>query len=69
MSAAGTLRVGIDLVSVEEVADSVRHFGDRYVTRIYTSHEIDSCRAVVGRKVAGACGQRVIGDQGVLESL
>lgn len=44
MSASDTLRVGVDLVSVDEVAESVRHFGDRYVTRIYTPHEIESCR-------------------------
>ena len=56
MTAAATLRVGIDLVSVDEVADSVRHFGDRYVTRIYTSHEIDSCRATAGRGGAGGRG-------------
>ena len=54
MSAAATLRVGIDLVSVDEVAESVQRFGDRYVNRIYTPHEIDSCR---GRTVAdGAPG-------------
>ena len=48
MSAAGTLRVGMDLVSVDDVAESVRHFGDRYVTRVYTPHEIDSCRGRSG---------------------
>jgi len=48
VNAVGTLRVGMDLVSVDEVAESVRRFGDRYVTRIYTLHEIDSCR---GRSV------------------
>jgi holo-[acyl-carrier protein] synthase len=46
MSAAPpeTLRVGMDLVSVEEVAASVDHFGDRYVTRLFTPHEIETCR-------------------------
>lgn len=44
MSGSERLRVGIDLVSVDEVAESVRTFGERYVTRVYTSHEIDSCR-------------------------
>ena len=38
------MRVGLDLVSVDEVAESVRHFGDRYLTRVYTPHEIASCR-------------------------
>jgi holo-[acyl-carrier protein] synthase len=37
------LRVGVDLTSVAEVEDSVARFGDRYVTRIFTRHEIESC--------------------------
>ena len=44
MSGPPTLRVGIDLVSIDEVAESVQRFGDRYVTRIYTPHEIETCR-------------------------
>ncbi|HEY4927777.1 MAG TPA: 4'-phosphopantetheinyl transferase superfamily protein [Acidimicrobiales bacterium] len=48
MTPPGTLRVGMDLVSIDEVAASVRHFGDRYVTRVYTPHEIDSCRGRPG---------------------
>ena len=39
-----TLRVGMDLVSVGEVAASLDHFGDRYVTRLFTEHEIETCR-------------------------
>jgi holo-[acyl-carrier protein] synthase len=35
--------VGIDLVSVSDVADSVRRFGDQYVHRIFTPHEVDCC--------------------------
>jgi len=38
------LRVGLDLVDVADVADAVARFGDRYVTRIYTDHEIACCR-------------------------
>ncbi len=38
------LRVGVDLVHVGEVAAAVECFGDRYVTRIYTDHEISCCR-------------------------
>lgn len=34
----------MDLVSIDEVAESVRRFGDRYLERIYTPHEIDTCR-------------------------
>jgi len=48
-SAEGTLRVGVDVVAVADVAASVRRFGDRYVQRIFTPHEIDSCLNPVGR--------------------
>jgi len=41
---AERLRVGVDLVAVADVAASVLHFGDRYVRRLFTPHEIDCCR-------------------------
>lgn len=37
------LRVGVDLASVADVERSVARFGDRYVRRIFTGHEIESC--------------------------
>jgi holo-[acyl-carrier protein] synthase len=37
------LRVGVDLTSIDEVERSVARFGDRYVKRIFTGHEIESC--------------------------
>jgi holo-[acyl-carrier protein] synthase len=48
-----TVRVGLDLVDVSEVATSVRHFGDRYVRRVYTSHEIACCGGSTAVVVAG----------------
>jgi holo-[acyl-carrier protein] synthase len=42
---APSLRVGIDLTSVFEVAASVERFGDHYVKRIFTPHEIACCQA------------------------
>jgi holo-[acyl-carrier protein] synthase len=41
---SSTLRVGIDLTAVAEVAESVERFGLRYVGRIFTPHEVASCR-------------------------
>jgi len=38
------MRVGLDLVEIAEVAESVERFGDRYVSRIYTDHEITCCK-------------------------
>jgi holo-[acyl-carrier protein] synthase len=42
------IRVGVDLVAVADVMESVERFGDRYVQRIFTSHEIACCRSDVG---------------------
>jgi holo-[acyl-carrier protein] synthase len=36
-------RVGIDLVSVDAVAESVRTHGDRYLERIFTARERADC--------------------------
>ena len=43
MSSGTSIRVGTDLVMVGQVADSIACFGDRYLRRVYTEHEIDSC--------------------------
>jgi len=49
----GGVRVGTDLVSVGQVAESVARFGDRYVDRIYTAHEISCCRGTPAVVAAG----------------
>jgi len=50
--AGGSLSVGIDAVSVAEVSAALNRFGDRYVRRVFTSHEAGYCLAAAG--VAGA---------------
>jgi len=42
------LRVGVDLTSIDEVEQSIARFGDRYVRRIFTRHEIESCSRGAG---------------------
>jgi holo-[acyl-carrier protein] synthase len=44
MSTRTAIRVGADVVSVQQVAESVENFGARYLDRIYTEHELGSCR-------------------------
>jgi holo-[acyl-carrier protein] synthase len=39
----GGLSVGIDLVSVTQVRESLREFGDRYLQRVFTTDEITDC--------------------------
>jgi holo-[acyl-carrier protein] synthase len=40
-----TVRVGLDLVSVETVAESLRIHGQHYLDRVYSAGEIADCRA------------------------
>jgi holo-[acyl-carrier protein] synthase len=42
MSTGTAIRVGADVVAVHQVAESVETFGDRYLSRVYTAHELDS---------------------------
>jgi holo-[acyl-carrier protein] synthase len=42
---AGSVRVGVDVTSIADVDAAVAAFGQRYVTRLFTVHEIDSCGA------------------------
>lgn len=44
-----SLRVGVDLVRVADVASSITRFGDRYVERIFTPDERAYCDADAGR--------------------
>jgi holo-[acyl-carrier protein] synthase len=38
---------------VGQVSDSIARFGDRYLRRVYTDHEIDSCRGAPSVVSAG----------------
>lgn len=40
MTAAGSLRVGVDLVQVSRIAESLERFGERFLRRVYTEGEI-----------------------------
>jgi holo-[acyl-carrier protein] synthase len=42
------MRVGIDLVSVDAVRESIREHGPRYLKRIYTEGELSDCSTPQG---------------------
>lgn len=42
-SAAPRVLVGTDLVEVAQVAESIRRFGERYLSRVYTPNERRDC--------------------------
>ena len=43
MSTGTAIRVGADVVAVRQVSESVDSFGSRYLNRVYTEHELQSC--------------------------
>ena len=45
------LRVGIDLVQVSRIAESIAQFGDRFLNRIFTEGEIAYATAAPGQTV------------------
>jgi holo-[acyl-carrier protein] synthase len=63
------LRVGVDLVSVREVARSLERFGDRYVRRIFTTCEAAYCRAAAGRAAATRFAVRFAAKEATLKAL
>jgi len=50
------IRVGIDLVSIEEVAEAIREHGDRYLLRVYTAAELNDCQSGAGAGETGREG-------------
>lgn len=42
------LRVGIDLVEIRSVHESVERFGKEYIERVYTSREVADCTGEAG---------------------
>jgi holo-[acyl-carrier protein] synthase len=50
-----TVRVGIDLVDVQEVAASVSRFGARYLRRVFAPEEIAACGAGTDSRRLSAC--------------
>ncbi|MFI5041294.1 MAG: holo-ACP synthase [Acidimicrobiales bacterium] len=45
--------VGVDLVRIDDVAEAVEHFGERYIDRIFTGHEQACCPASQPTRAAG----------------
>ena len=63
------LRVGIDLASVPEVAWSLERFGDRYLNRLFTNHEIGSCTGTTQTVVASRLAARFAAKEAAIKVL
>lgn len=51
-AAVASVRAGVDLVAVSDVADSMTKFGDRYLNRIYSPRERADCQGQAGVSAA-----------------
>jgi holo-[acyl-carrier protein] synthase len=59
------VRVGCDVIAVEDVQDSLDLFGDRYLRKVYTNSEIDDCR---GRNQAQRLAARFAAKEAVIKA-
>lgn len=56
-------RVGIDLIAVESVEESIRTHDDRYLNRVYTQRQLSDCRTDAGidaERLAARCAAAVV---------
>jgi holo-[acyl-carrier protein] synthase len=49
--------VGVDVQPIDEVAASIREFGERYTKRLFTDHELESCGENPVTAVSGLAGR------------
>ncbi len=62
------VRVGTDVESIDEVAAAVCRFGDRYVSRVYTEHEV-RCAGGAGPGAAPGLTARFAAKEATLKVL
>jgi holo-[acyl-carrier protein] synthase len=60
--------VGVDLVAVEEVRSATERFGDRYLTRVFTDHEV-ACATGEGDVRARQLAARLAAKEATMKAL
>ena len=63
------LSVGVDLVAVAEVAQSIERFAGDYLTRVYSDAELADCRDAAGAPVAERLAARFAAKEAVIKAL
>jgi holo-[acyl-carrier protein] synthase len=63
------IRVGVDLIAVAEVADSLRTHSNRYLARVYTPREVDDCRGKSTEVIAGRLAARFAAKEAAIKVL
>jgi holo-[acyl-carrier protein] synthase len=52
-----TIRIGLDVQSIEEVRESIAEFGDRYTRRVFTPHEIEASKGDSATRASSLAGR------------
>lgn len=60
--------IGIDAQSIDDVESSLRSYGSRYLSRVYTEHEQESCQGE-SRVAAGGLAARFAAKEAVIKLL
>lgn len=68
-SAALGVTVGIDMVSIDAIEDSIRVHAERYLGRVYTTTELNDCRLADGTYDARRLAARIAAKEAVLKVL
>ena len=63
------LRVGIDLVAVDEVEEAVRVHSGRYLRRVYTRRELSDCASAAGTPDARRLAARFAAKEAAAKAL
>ncbi len=64
-----SFRLGIDVVAVEDVEQTLRAHADHYLDRVYTRREIDDSRALSGEIVAERLAARFAAKEAAIKVL
>jgi holo-[acyl-carrier protein] synthase len=64
-----SLSLGIDLVSVDSVAESIARHSDRYLERIYTDGELADCRDAAGGPLPERLASRFAAKEALMKAL
>ena len=52
-----TIRIGLDVQSIEEVRDSIEEFGERYTQRLFTPHELEASAGDPSTRASSLAGR------------
>lgn len=61
--------LGVDLVMVADIAESIEHFGERYLRRVFTAAELGTCVTVAGDPDASRLAARFAAKEAAIKAL